>query len=135
MIVELHAYGFGKNVLDLAYSYLENRKQRVKINTIFSTWTDLITGVPQESILGPLVFNIYLNDRFLKDTNILNFVHDTTPFACDETLESVLDKRGGNSEYAIFWFEENHMKLNTDKCHLLVSGSKYEHSWAKIGYF
>ena len=47
LIAKLHAYGFGKNALDLVYSYLKNRKQRVKINTTVSTWTDLISGVPQ----------------------------------------------------------------------------------------
>ena len=45
LIAKLHAYSFGKNALDLVYSYLKNRKQRVKINTTVSTWTDLISGV------------------------------------------------------------------------------------------
>ena len=45
LFAKLHAYGFGKNALDLVYSYLKNRNQRVKINTTFSTWTDLISGV------------------------------------------------------------------------------------------
>ena len=67
----------------------------------------------------------------MQDINICN--DNTTPFVCDETLESVLDKLKGNSKLAIFWFENNYMKLNTDKCHLLVFGTKYEHSWAKIG--
>ena len=66
---------------------------------------------------------------FLTNMNICNFTYDTTPFVSDETLESVLDKLEGNSKLAILWFENNCMKLNTDKCHLLVSGTKYEHSW------
>ena len=64
LIAKLHAYGFGKNALDLVYGFLKNRKQRVKINTTFSTWTDLINGVPQRSVLGPLIFNIILNGLF-----------------------------------------------------------------------
>ena len=66
LIARLHAYGFGKNTLDLVYSYFKNRKQRVKINTTISTnWTDLIGGVSQGSVLGSLLFNIYLSDLFL----------------------------------------------------------------------
>ena len=56
LIAKRHAYGFGKNGFDLVYSHLKNRKQRVKINTPFGTGTDLISGVPQRSLLGPLLF-------------------------------------------------------------------------------
>ena len=69
----------------------------------------------------------------LQDISICNFADDTTPFVCDVTLLSVLDKLQGNSELAIFWSENNYMKLNTDECLLLVSGTKYEHNWAKAG--
>ena len=126
LIVKLHAYGFGKNVLDLVNRYLKIRKKRVKINTTFSTWTAPISGVPRRSVLGLLFFNIYLND-------LIYFGDDTTPFACDETLESVLDKLEGNSKNAIFWFENNYIKPKTDKCHLLVFVAKYKHSCTKIG--
>ena len=53
LIAYLHAYGFEKNALDLVYNFLRNRKQRMKINTTFSTWTDLISDVSQRSVLGP----------------------------------------------------------------------------------
>ena len=74
-------------------------------------------------IVSPLLFNSYLNDLFLllQDKYNCSFADSTTPFVYAEKLESVLDKLEGNSELAIFWFESNHIKLNTDKCHLPVS--------------
>ena len=64
--------------------------------------------------------------------NICNFADDTTPYVCDSNLKSVLEKLEHNSELAIAWFEMNYMKLNTDKCHLLISGNKNEYIWAKL---
>ena len=135
LIAKLHACGFSTDSIQLVLSYLYNRWHRVKIDGTFSSWAELTQGVPQGSILGPLFFNIYLNDLFfiLKDIGVCNFADDTTPYICDQSLEVVLKELEYHSDLALSWFENNYMKLNTDKCHLLVSGYKHECVFAKIG--
>ena len=109
LIVKLHAYGFSTDALEVLSSYLQYRLQRVKINTTFSSWTQLLQGVPQGSVLGPILFNIYINDIFfaLKVVDICNFADDTTPYVCDSNLKSVSQALDHNSEVAIASFEVN----------------------------
>jgi hypothetical protein len=113
------------------HSYLSDRWHRTKVNTSFSTWKELLCGVPQGSVLGPILFNIYLNDLFYELFDVCNFADDTTLYACDMKLENILNELEDNAHTAILWFENNYMKLNQSKCHFLTSGST-EHLWVKV---
>ena len=92
IIARLEAYGFQIDALRLVYDYLSNRKQRVKLNEAFSSWRDIEYGVPQGSILGPLLFNIHLCDLFyfLDDLDIASYADDTTLYTVKKTTKSLL---------------------------------------------
>ena len=133
-ITQLGAHSFTNESLMLIESCLTNRWQRTKINQSSSKWAEFVQGVGQGSSLGPLLFNIYLNDFFFLCDFIeaCNFANDTTFFACDKDLGSLINRLEHDSFLAIEGFQNNYMKLNEDKCHLLIAGNKYESIWAKI---
>ena len=134
LIAKLYAYGFPKDALKMNFSYMSDRWQRSKINKSFSSWSALPQGVPQGSALVPALFYIYLNGLFyFLRCDVCNFADDTTRYVCGKNLDLVLTKLEDHSTTAIEWFENNNMKVNSDKCHLFISGNKFEHLWAEIG--
>ena len=134
LIAKLHAYGFDKQSLRLIKSYLSDRWQRTKINTSYSSWSALLVGVPQGSVLGPLLFNLFINDLFfIIKTYVCNYADDNTPYAVDMCLEDLMAKLECAANSAIEWFRYNGMKLNSGKCHVLVCGHKFESMICKIG--
>ena len=89
--VKLDAYGFDKNAIKLVNSYLSNRKQ---IYDKFSSWSEILYGLPQGSISGPSLFHVFICDMFyfLKEFDITNFACDFTPYNTDKNIEFVVNK-------------------------------------------
>ena len=123
LIAKLNAFGFEYNALCLIHNYLSERFQRVRINSNYSTWNDIIFGVPQGSILGPLIFNIDLCDFlfFCEDSNVVNFADDNSPFACESNAASVIVRLENDSKVLLEWCKNNGLKANPDKFHLILS--------------
>ena len=86
-------------------------------------------------MLGPLLFNIYINDLFylFLNTDVSNIADDITPYACDTNLTTILNNLENDIISAIMWFEANYMKLNQEKCNFFPAGNTPEHIWVKVG--
>ena len=101
-MAKLHAYGFSEDAVTFVYSYLKRRKQGVKIIDTESVFQVLLSGIPQGSILGTILFNIFINDLFLfiKDVELENFSDDNTIYAARNSVEElmkVLEKESSKS--------------------------------------
>ena len=93
LIYKLRQNGICGDLINILDDFLTNRKQRVVLNDHCSSWVDIRAGVPQGSILGPLLFLIYVNDLpdglksecklFADDTSLFSVVHDISTSASD----------------------------------------------------
>ena len=103
--------------------------QRTKVNGGYSSWREILSGVPQGSILGPLLFNIFINDVFffLNKTQIANYADDNSTYAIENDIMKLLKTLESETCRVMDWFRVNEMKPNQDKCHLLVADINHKH--------
>ena len=126
IVAKLLAYGMSEKSVTLFCSYLRGRFQRVKIGDARSTWREVLKGVPQGSILGPALFNIFLNDivYFFERSILANFADDNTLIVQGENLQTVVNTLGQEGSIATDWFASNFMKANPDKFHFMSAAKK-----------
>ena len=131
LIAKLEAYGLDVASCHLIGNYLSNRKQRVKIGDSRSKWAILSKGVPQGSILGPLLFNIFINDLFffIEKCNLYNYADDNFLSHVSKSSTEVLDALTLDGKISIKWFNENGMQANPDKFQFLAISSKTENDF------
>ena len=123
LIAKMNAYGVDKKSLSFVSAYLNNRQQKTKVGSSFSEYRNISFGVPQGSILGPLLFSIYICDLFLiiKEVDIASYADDTTPYVCKKNFDEAIHDLEKALDELFDWFSNNYFKANASKCHFLLS--------------
>ena len=131
LIAKLSAYGIDSVELLLISDYLSRRKQRMKIGSCYSSWHDITRGVPQGSLLGSLLFNIFINGLilFIKKSEVCNFADDNTIYCVGKNIDNVISDRKTDLIGVMEWFKINSLKANPGKFQFMVLGNKDERSF------
>ena len=126
LLAKLQAYGVSKHSCSLLASYLSKRHQRVKLGDKASSWLEILKGVPQGSILGPLIFNIFINDiyYFLTKCTMYNYADDNTLSFIHRQLAVLKSVVESESEIALEWFDNNQMQANPGKFQAIATGNR-----------
>ena len=113
LTAKLFCYGVLPWSFNLIFSYLSNRIQHVKIKTSYSDKSNTEYGVPEGSILGPLLFNTDLNDLFFEcdDSEIASYADNTTPYSCANDLPSIITQKQSTASKLFSWFTNNHTEV------------------------
>lgn len=126
LLLKLKQYGVTDSALNLLTSYLTNRKQCTKLGGILSSMNDIQKGVPQGSILGPILFNIFINDMFyfVQGSKLYNYADDNTLSCISSSVTDLKQNLENDSIQLIKWFSDNKMKANPDKFQAISIGDK-----------
>ena len=131
LLKKLKLYGCDELTIQWFHSYLYNRTQKVVINNVSSDFCDINYGVPQGSILGPLLFILFVNDISLhiKNCKIYKYADDTSLCAFSETTLSLQNKLSADLKIIEDWCINNRLVINTSKskCMILCSHQKRRH--------
>ena len=120
LISKIEIYGISGKLLDWIKAFIGNRKQRVKVKDGLSQWANVTSGVPQGSVLGPILFLIYINDMPFQVQNICKLFADDAKLFCPITKEPSTLQSDIESIYA--WSKKWQLPFNVGKCKILHIG-------------
>ena len=124
LLLKLRGYGLNSQIISWIKSFLSNRRQKVKVNGEESTWAEVLSGVPQGSVLGPVLFVCYIND--LPDnikTNVRLFADDTKVYA-EATKSNNRNNLQEDVTYLDKWANIWQLSFNAGKCKTMHIGAK-----------
>ena len=130
---KLRSHGIGGNVAEWIEVWLTNRKQKVGLNKKYSDWRSVVSGVPQGSVLGPLLFLIYINDLDEGIISKLGKFADDTKVARGVSNDSEVDILREDLSTIFQWSVDWQMLFNLDKCTVMHLGSKNSQCEYKMG--
>ena len=132
LVAKLEASGLDSKTLKLMLSYLSGHIQCVKMRKNFSLSKLILSDIPQESILEPILFNIFMNNIFfLLGSDLRNFADDNTVTAVAETIQDLINSLDVKITNAIEWMKDNDMIANSNKFKAIVL-TKTDHNTAGI---
>ena len=122
LLVKLQSYGIKGNLLKWIKAFLTNRKQRVVVNSSKSEWCDVSSGVPQGSVLGPVLFLVYINDIEDSITNMLRLFADDTKLFGPINSDPDIEELQHDNEKLKDWSDKWLLRFNIGKCCTLHYG-------------
>jgi len=135
LIAKLKAYGIDGLVLKWIEAFLKDRRQRIIQGEVVSKWVEIFSGVPQGSVIGPLLFVIYINDLPDIFANLSKLCADDTKILSEISSIDSCDKLQKDLDQAFEWTQDWLLKFNVNKCVVMHYGSNNkEHKYYINGF-
>ena len=135
LVTKLRNFGIGPRTLSFFINYLKDRTITVRTAEEYSKICSIQKGVPQGSILGPILFTLYINDlpAVVRNSNVMLYADDTTLFTSSNNPEIIQANLNGDLLNLENWFDGNRLKLNTDKSeYVLITNSHIRHKYNNV---
>ena len=131
LTAKLEAYGLDLGSLNFPLDYLSLKKCRTEVGSSYSKWSEICRGIPQGSILGSLLFTIFINDIlfFVEKSEICNFTDDNTIYSCGKDLRKIKEDLICTMKNILKWFMLNSLKAYSRKFQFMILSDKtcYKH--------